>query len=76
MAALTVPLTALFRDHDNWAVFINNNGKAEKRVIKVGAKNTFAAEVLTGLSNNDQVVLHPDSRIADGIAIISRDKLN
>ena len=73
---LTVPLTALFRDHDNWAVFINNNGKAEKRVIKVGAKNTFAAEVLTGLSNNDQVVLHPDSRIADGIAIISRDKLN
>jgi HlyD family secretion protein len=72
---LTLPLTALFREDEKWAVFIENAGIAEKRMINIGAKNTFDAEVIEGLEIGDWVILHPDNRVSGGTRIISREEI-
>lgn len=71
--ALTVPVAALFRQDDKWAVFAVQGGRAITTPITIGHRNERAAEVLSGLSAGDQVVLHPSDRIVDGIAVVERE---
>lgn len=70
--ALVVPVAALFRQGDDWAVFADRNGRARLTVVKIGHRNSRMAEVLSGLSAGDQVVLHPSDRIKDGVAVSER----
>jgi HlyD family secretion protein len=70
--ALTVPLGALFRKGDEWAVFIAHDGRAHTAAVQIGHRNARAAEVLAGLSTGDQIVLHPSDRIADSVRITQR----
>ncbi|UWU93127.1 efflux RND transporter periplasmic adaptor subunit [Bradyrhizobium sp. CB1015] len=70
--ALTVPVSALFRKADQWAVFTDDNGRAKTVPIRIGHRNNRTAEVLSGLSAGDRVVLHPSDRIADGVRIAQR----
>ncbi|MFK7915600.1 MAG: efflux RND transporter periplasmic adaptor subunit [Pseudomonadales bacterium] len=69
---LTVPLTALFRDGDQWAVFLSVDAVAVLRHVQVGYQNGLVAEITTGLATNDQVIVHPSDRVVDGVAIGSR----
>ena len=69
---LTVPLGALFRKGDEWAVFTLQDGRAHATTVQVGHRNARVAEVLAGLSKGDQIVLHPSDRIADGVRITQR----
>src|SRR6516165_628959 len=57
--ALTVPVGALFRQGEDWAVFLAKDGRARVTAVKVSHRNNQLAEVLSGLSVGDQVVLHP-----------------
>jgi HlyD family secretion protein len=66
---LQVPISALFRHNDRWAVFIISNNKARLREIAIGRRNTQTAIVTTGLSVGDKVILYPGERIADGVRI-------
>ena len=70
--ALTLPVGALFRKGDDWAVFAVKDGRARTTLLRIGRRNNRVAEVLSGLSAGDQVVLHPSDRIEDGIAIAAR----
>jgi len=70
--ALTLPVGALFRKGDDWAVFAVKDGRARTTLLRIGRRNNRVAEVLSGLSAGDQVVLHPSDRIKDGIAIAAR----
>ena len=70
--AITVPVAALFRQGDAWAVFAARGGRAEVTQVTIGQRNNRAAEVLSGLSDNDRVVLHPSDRIKDGVRIVQR----
>lgn len=71
-AALTVPVGALFRDSERWAVFSVVNGRARTTPIQIGHRNSQVAEVISGLSEGDQVVLHPSDRISDGTSVSER----
>lgn len=71
-SVLTVPVAALFRRGDDWAVFALRDGLARATVVDIGRRNDRMAEVLSGLSAGDQVVLHPSDRIADGVAVAER----
>lgn len=71
--ALTVPVGALFRVGDSWAVFKEITGRARTTLIKVGHRNNRAAEVISGLSVDDRVVLHASDRIRDGVRIAQRE---
>ncbi len=67
-----MPLTALFRDDQRWAVFVNDDGRAALREVIVGHRNGMVAEITRGLSNGDRVVLHPSNRVIDGVRIAGR----
>ena len=70
--ALALPVGALFRKGDDWAVFAVKDGRARTTLLRIGRRNNRVAEVLSGLSAGDQVVLHPSDRIKDGVAIAAR----
>ncbi len=69
---VTVPLTALFRDGDEWALFVDQGGRALLRRVKVGHRNSIDAEIVEGLASGEQVVLHPSDRVVDGVRISAR----
>ncbi len=71
-SVLAVPLTALFRDDQQWAVFVEDGGRAGLREVVVGHRNGTVAEITNGLSKGDRVVLHPSNRVIDGVRIAGR----
>ena len=70
--ALRVPLSALFRSGEKWAVFRVEGGRARLAPVAIGQRNAFHAEVQSGLAAGDAVVLHPSDRLADGVTIVER----
>lgn len=71
--ALAVPVSALFRKGEDWAVFRVKSGRVHTTIVKIGRRNSRLAEVLSGLSADDQVVLHPSDRVRDGVAVLERE---
>jgi HlyD family secretion protein len=71
--ALTVPVAALFRQGDAWTVFAVRDGRAQVTPIIIGQRNNRVAEVITGLSVGDRVVLHPSDRIKNGVLVAQRE---
>lgn len=72
-AVLTVPVGALFRNADDWAVFVIRDGRARNTIVTTGQRNNRMAEVTSGLVEGDKVVLHPSDRISDGVAVAERE---
>jgi HlyD family secretion protein len=70
---LKLPLSALFRDGNQWAVFVGEDGFARRRTVRLGHRNDRDAEILEGLEEGDAVVSHPSDRISDGVRIVSRN---
>ncbi len=71
--ALKVPRAALFRDGDQWAVFVKDSGRATLRHVELGMENGLEAEVRSGLTSGDLVVLQPGDRVSDGTRVKARD---
>ncbi|MBW0368070.1 efflux RND transporter periplasmic adaptor subunit [Ensifer adhaerens] len=69
---LKLPLGALFRQTDKWAVFTAEGGHARLRMVVVGQRNNLEVEVREGLDPGEQVILYPSDRIAEGVAITER----
>ncbi len=69
---LKVPSSALFRQGDGWAVFVAAGERAEVRPVRVGRNNGLEAQVLSGLDEGDQVIVHPSDKIKDGVKIAPR----
>ncbi len=71
-SALTVPVGALFRSSDHWAVFVDRDGRAHTSPVEIGHRNSRRAEVISGLSVGDRVILHPSDRVKDGTSVSER----
>lgn len=69
---LKVPVSALFRSGESWAVFVDDDGTARLREISLGQRNTLEAEVSDGLAEGDDVVLHPSDAVIDGVDVMRR----
>ena len=69
---LKVPLSALFRHRQDWAVFQVQDGIAQITPVKIGQRNTRDAEILEGLEANARVILHPSDRVEDGTQVENR----
>ena len=67
-----IPASALFRLGKDWAVFVAERGKARKRVVQIGQRNGMAAEILSGLKENEKVLAYPDDSISEGTKIKAR----
>lgn len=72
---LQMPLSAAFRDGEDWAVFVSNGGVAEKRVVTLGRRNERMTEIQTGLEPGTQVVTHPSDAISTGVNLVERSQL-
>jgi len=70
---LRVPLSALFRQGDKWAVFVDRDGRAELREVEIGQGNGLEAELRAGLEAGERVVLHPGDRVSPGARLAQRD---
>ena len=70
---LRVPLSALFRQGESWAVFVDNDGRAELRPVEIGQQNGLQAEVRSGLEAGERVVLHPGDRVSPGARLAERN---
>ncbi|NOT71359.1 MAG: HlyD family efflux transporter periplasmic adaptor subunit [Hyphomicrobium sp.] len=67
-----VPLGALFRRDNQWALFAVKGGRAAVLSVTLGQRNATYAEVLDGLADGDQVILHPSDRVIDGVRVRPR----
>ena len=66
---LQIPASALFRFNGGWALFVMEDGKAVRRVVKVGKRNGLSAQILEGIADGEQVITHPDNMIDDGVTV-------
>jgi len=66
---LKVPMGALFRRGESWAVFAVEKGRARLRTVSIGHHDGLEAEVLSGLAEGEQVVVHPGDKITDGVGL-------
>jgi HlyD family secretion protein len=69
---LKVPLSSLFRQGGEWAVFVSRDGRAQLQTLAIGNMNGFDAEVLKGVAAGAAVVVHPSDRVSDGARIEQR----
>ena len=66
---LQVPVSALFRKGESWVVFVMKNGRALLRQVEVGQRTGFAAEIISGLSEGEEVIIHPGDSISEGTRV-------
>jgi RND family efflux transporter MFP subunit len=64
--ALAVPQNAILSDS---YVFVVENGKAVKRTVGLGLKNTTMIEVLDGLKEGDQVIVEGNYGLVEGTPV-------
>ena len=70
---LKVPTSALFRQRNDWAVFVADSGdRARLRTVQVGRANVREAQIVAGLEPGERVVLHPGETIDDGVRLTER----
>ena len=69
---LTVPLTALFRSGDAWALYVEHDGRAVMREVALGRKTQLRAQITDGLQAGERIVLYPSDRIVDNTRITQR----
>jgi HlyD family secretion protein len=70
---LRVPTSALFRRGDVWAVFRVDGEIVRETSIEVGERSQTHAEIRTGLSEGDRVIVYPSDRVADGVRVRERE---
>lgn len=63
---LTVPSTALTRFGQMDRVFVESNGRATLRLVRIGGQQDDRTVVLAGLNAGERVVLNPPASLRDG----------
>jgi HlyD family secretion protein len=63
---IKVPVSALFRDGEQWAVFTVANGKSARRTVQLGRRGGIEAVVERGLQPGEKVIVHPGDALRDG----------
>lgn len=69
--ALVLPLSALFRDEQGWSCYVIENGLAKPRRLEIGQRSDFEVEVLSGVVEGEEVVLHPGDRVREGTMVVA-----
>lgn len=70
--ALVAPASALFRDGSGWASWVVVDGRATRRTVEVTRRGTRVAEISSGLSPGDAVIVYPGDAVAEGVRVTTR----
>jgi HlyD family secretion protein len=66
---LKVPVSALFRQGEAWAVFVVEGGRARLRMVEPGQRGAQEAEIRSGLREGETVVRHLANELRDGARV-------
>jgi HlyD family secretion protein len=69
-----VPLGALFRRGEDWAVYVIEEGRARLRRLRIGQRNNRYSQVVDGLAPGDQVVVHPSDDVKENVKVVARER--
>ena len=72
-SVLHVPSGALFQRSGATQLFVYDGGRARLRTVQIGHGNGLQSEVLSGLSEGDQVILYPGDKVMDGTRVTPID---
>jgi HlyD family secretion protein len=64
-----VPNSALFRRSGQWAVFVVEDHRVRTQILEVGKRNETHAQVLSGLTAGQRVVVYPSDLLVDGRSV-------
>jgi HlyD family secretion protein len=64
--AVAVPASAVVRDENRDTVWVAENGRARKRVVRLGAQGDAFVEVREGVKPGDRVVVRGAERVREG----------
>lgn len=70
---LQIPSSALFRHAGKWSVFVITDERAQRREITLGKRSGLRSQVLSGLLEGEEVILHPDEGIEPGTRVQRRE---
>jgi HlyD family secretion protein len=70
--AIRVPLGALFRSGDGWAVYKVVEDRAVLTAVEPGQSDGRFRAVTSGVSEGDSVIVFPSSAISDGVRVAIR----
>ncbi|MBT1062457.1 HlyD family efflux transporter periplasmic adaptor subunit [Bowmanella sp. Y26] len=70
--ALSLPSSALFRQGEQWMVFKVVKDKARLVPVTVGYNNGTRAQLISGLNQDDVVILYPGPELVDGMKVQPR----
>jgi HlyD family secretion protein len=71
---LLVPAGALFREGSEWKTFLFAAGSAKAVVVKAGRTDGKLTQVLDGLKQGDEVLMHPPDTVRDGTIVVKRQE--
>ncbi|HEU4690139.1 MAG TPA: efflux RND transporter periplasmic adaptor subunit [Vicinamibacterales bacterium] len=70
---LKVPVGALFRQGDGWAVFVVEEGRVRRQTVQLGQRNENEGQITGGLEAGTTIVLHPPDTLTDGARVIVQE---
>ena len=71
-SVLLVPAGALFREGNAWKTFVFDHDKASAVPVEVGHTDGRMTEILKGLQEGSEVLLHPPDTVKDGTQVVER----
>ena len=71
--ALRVPLGALFRQGEGWAVYKVADDRAKLTPVEVAQADSHFRVITAGLAEGDAIILFPSAEIADGARVKARE---
>jgi HlyD family secretion protein len=70
--AIRVPLGALFRSGDGWAVYKVVDDKAVLTAVEPAQSDGRFRAITSGVTEGDQVIVFPSSAVSDGVRVTAR----
>jgi HlyD family secretion protein len=69
---LRAPASAVYRCAEGWCAFVVDDGRARRRVVKIGQRNSLEVQLLDGVTEGETLVRHPGNDLEDGARVATR----
>ncbi|ARU26185.1 efflux RND transporter periplasmic adaptor subunit [Cellvibrio sp. PSBB006] len=66
---LQIPASAIFREGNMWALYVIEDGRAQRREIIPGRRSGLMMEIVDGLAEGETAILYPGQDIAAGTRV-------
>lgn len=69
---LKVPVSSLFRQGTDWAVYLVEDDRAVARPVEVGQRTSLKAEITAGLNGGERIIVYPSDAVTPGVRVAAR----